>query len=101
MNVKININKEILFWTNAVLKFLDIILTTFIVSTYGIASESNPVVRYCIESYGLLLTMIYTFLAHMGLIWYLYKKNKKDILFIMAILMSILILINSLATFIQ
>ncbi|MHA2280165.1 MAG: DUF5658 family protein [Promethearchaeota archaeon] len=96
-----NISNKVLLWINILLKFLDVGLTTYIVVIWGITAESNPLIRNAIENYGLILTMIAITIAHVGLIYYLYRRNRRKLLFIAATLMTILVIMNAFATVIQ
>ena len=97
----ITINNKTLLWLNVFLKFLDVALTTYIVFMWGITAESNPLIRITMESYGLIPTMIGITIAHIGLIWILYRRNRKDLLLLVAFLMTLLVIINIFATVIQ
>ena len=96
-----NVSNRTLLWVNIALKFLDIGLTAYIVTTWGLLAESNTFIRNTIETYGLIPTMAGITLAHIGLIWLLYKKNRRKLLFIAAGLMTMLVIMNGFATVIQ
>jgi hypothetical protein len=96
-----NVSNKILLSTNIVLKLLDVTLTTYIVLMWGITAESNPLIRNTIENYGLIPTMIGITLAHVGLVWILYKRNRKGLLLVVAFLMTLLVIMNTFSTVIQ
>lgn len=99
--MSLNINSWTLFLVNVVLKFLDVTLTTYIVTICGVTAESNSLIRNTIENYGLIPTMIAIMIAHTGLMWLLYRRNRKDLLLIVAILMFLLVITNTLTAIIQ
>ena len=68
---------------------------------WGITAESNPLIRITMESYELIPTMIGITIAHIGLMWILYRRNRKDLLLVVAFLMTLLVIMNIFATVIQ
>ena len=96
-----NVSNRAILWINIVLKLLDVSLTTYIVTTWGITAESNPLIRNTIEGYGLIPTMIGITLAYIAFVWFLYRKNKRKLALVVTALMSLLVIVNIFATVIQ
>lgn len=89
-----NVNSKSLFLFSIFLKIIDICSTAYIISIFGTDAERNPFVRKCIDGLGLVPTLLFISLVFVGVIGYLYIKNKKDLLVVVVILMMITVLIN-------
>ena len=83
-----------LFWINIILKASDIILTLYIIKNSNINAESNPFVRNSMLLYGVYPTMVIITLGHISLLYLLYNRNRKSLLKVITLLMSLLIIIN-------
>lgn len=82
------------FWINVVLKILDVTLTLYIINSSSINAEGNLLIRYSMELYGIYPTMILITLGYISLLYLLYNRNRKDLLKIITLLMSLLVIIN-------
>jgi hypothetical protein len=62
---------KILFWSTVVLVVGDILTTTYVVHRWGSTYESNMIMRWAFEEYGLMLPMMLKLIASMCLVWWL------------------------------
>lgn len=96
-----NVSNKALLYINIVLKLLDVGLTTYIINTWGIMAESNVLIRNAINVYGFIPAMIAITVGYVGLVYLLYINNRRHSLFVVAGLMTLLVINNLLATVIQ
>lgn len=88
------VNNKILLYLNIIFKLIDVITTVYCVKEIGVASEANPIVRYMINNYGLIDSMVIIFLIHIFLIYILYRMNKRTGLVIATYLIALVALSN-------
>jgi len=90
-----HISNKVILWINIILKLLDIGTTIYLVNIYGLYVESNPVMKYVMENCGLIPTMVGILLAYLVAVTYLYKKNRRGLLFVVMGLMTLVVIANT------
>lgn len=75
-------------------KCLDILTTSYIVSTKGVEAESNPLVASMMHAYGPIMGLLINAAIFCLLMWILYKHQRVKLLQVSTIAMMTVVSIN-------
>lgn len=83
-----------LYTISLILKLIDIITTICIISHGGHEAESNPIVQYMIESYGLYPGLVINGIIFSIMMTVLFRRKIRGLLIVSVAMMSMVVIIN-------